>query len=103
MLMYVESRCTIAACSNVTNQNVFWKVRNANLHQVISYDLLHADDCGFWGDHLFTQIKARVMELGRSAIVKIDVQYIFLSLWVVLSADYPKNGCISALERAESL
>ncbi|KAJ7757236.1 hypothetical protein DFH07DRAFT_868144 [Mycena maculata] len=57
--------------------NAFWKVGNSDPHRAISYDPLHADDGGFWGDHLFAQIKARVTELGRSAIVKIDAQYIF--------------------------
>ncbi|KAJ7686006.1 hypothetical protein B0H17DRAFT_1169830 [Mycena rosella] len=41
-------------------------------HEAISYDPLHADDGGFWGDHLFAQFKAQITELGRPAIVKID-------------------------------
>ncbi|KAJ7783949.1 hypothetical protein DFH07DRAFT_764319 [Mycena maculata] len=61
--------------------NVFWKVGNADPHKAISYDPLHADDGGFWGDHLFAQIKARVTELGRSAIVKIDTQMAAFPRW----------------------
>ncbi|KAJ7508184.1 hypothetical protein B0H11DRAFT_1848468 [Mycena galericulata] len=52
-------------------ENAFWKIRGSDPHAAISYDPLHADDGGFWGDHLFAQIKARVTELGRAAIVQI--------------------------------
>ncbi|KAJ7862034.1 hypothetical protein B0H14DRAFT_2575682 [Mycena olivaceomarginata] len=55
--------------------NVFWKIHGSDPHEAISYDPLHADDGGFWGDHLFSQFKARIEALGRSAIVKIDSQY----------------------------
>ncbi|KAJ7687779.1 hypothetical protein B0H14DRAFT_2653696 [Mycena olivaceomarginata] len=49
--------------------NVFWKIAGSDPYKAISYDPLHADDGGFWGDHLFAQIKGRVEELGRQAIV----------------------------------
>ncbi|KAJ7328476.1 hypothetical protein DFH08DRAFT_916712 [Mycena albidolilacea] len=52
--------------------NVFWKIAGSDPYKAISYDPLHADDGGFWGDHLFAQIKALVEELGRQAIVQID-------------------------------
>ncbi|KAJ6553889.1 hypothetical protein B0H10DRAFT_1848500, partial [Mycena sp. CBHHK59/15] len=55
-------------------ENAFWKIEGSDPHTAISYDPLHADDGGFWGDHLFAQIKARTMVLGRAAIVKIDSQ-----------------------------
>jgi len=55
---------------------VFWKIGGSDPHEAISYDPLHADDGGFWGDHLFGQLKARVEELGRPAIVQIDAQYV---------------------------
>ncbi|KAJ7708057.1 hypothetical protein B0H17DRAFT_1156021 [Mycena rosella] len=61
--------------------NVFWKIGNTDPHEAISYDPLHADDGGFWGDHLFGQLKARVTELGRAAIVKIDAQMAKFPRW----------------------
>ncbi|KAJ7075495.1 hypothetical protein B0H15DRAFT_925434 [Mycena belliarum] len=61
--------------------NVFWKIGNTDPHSAISYDPLHADDGGFWGDHIFAQIKARVTELGREAIVKIDTQMSKFPRW----------------------
>ncbi|KAJ6473947.1 hypothetical protein DFH09DRAFT_1293679 [Mycena vulgaris] len=62
-------------------ENTFWKIKDSDPHAAISYDPLHADDGGFWGDHLFTQIKARVTELGRAAIVKIDAQMAMFPRW----------------------
>ncbi|KAJ7088189.1 hypothetical protein C8R44DRAFT_836122 [Mycena epipterygia] len=61
--------------------NVFWKMNGSDPHEAISYDPLHADDGGFWGDHLFGQLKARVEELGRPAIVKIDAQMAAFPRW----------------------
>ncbi|KAJ7708065.1 hypothetical protein B0H17DRAFT_1156022 [Mycena rosella] len=61
--------------------NVFWKIGNTDPHEAISYDPLHADDGGFWGDHLFGQLKARVPELGRAVIVKIDAQMAKFPRW----------------------
>ncbi|KAJ7447334.1 hypothetical protein B0H11DRAFT_2335669, partial [Mycena galericulata] len=62
-------------------ENSFWKIRGSDPHAAISYDPLHADDGGFWGDHLFAQIKARVTELGRAAIVQIDLQMAAFPRW----------------------
>ncbi|KAJ7764640.1 hypothetical protein DFH07DRAFT_738222 [Mycena maculata] len=62
-------------------ENALWKIRGSDPHAAISYDPLHADDGGFWGDHLFAQIKARVTELGRAAIVKIDSQMAAFPRW----------------------
>ncbi|KAJ6569359.1 hypothetical protein B0H19DRAFT_939007 [Mycena capillaripes] len=61
--------------------NALWKIRGSDPHSAISYDPLHTDDGGFWGDHLFPQIKERVEALGRSAIAKIDVQMAAFPRW----------------------
>ncbi|KAJ7078038.1 hypothetical protein B0H15DRAFT_789221 [Mycena belliarum] len=61
--------------------NVFWKIGNTDPHEAISYDPLHADDGGFWGDHLFAQFKARITEQGRAATVKIDTQMSKFPRW----------------------
>ncbi|KAF8214910.1 hypothetical protein K438DRAFT_1901905 [Mycena galopus ATCC 62051] len=61
--------------------NVFWKIRGSDPYKAISYDPLHADDGGFWGDHLFPIFKARVEALGRPAIVKIESQMAVFPRW----------------------
>ncbi|KAJ7046207.1 hypothetical protein C8F04DRAFT_1322991, partial [Mycena alexandri] len=65
-------------------ENAVWKIRGSDPHAAISYDPLHADDGGFWGDHLFAQIKARVTELGRAATVQIDTQMAAFPRWRAL-------------------
>ncbi|KAJ6630015.1 hypothetical protein B0H10DRAFT_2184050 [Mycena sp. CBHHK59/15] len=61
--------------------NLFWKIRGSYPHEAISHDPLHADDGGFWGGHLLVQITARVTELGRAPIVKIDAQMAAFPHW----------------------
>ncbi|KAJ7876625.1 hypothetical protein B0H13DRAFT_2235988 [Mycena leptocephala] len=62
-------------------ENAFWKIRGADPHKALSFDPLHADDGGFWGSHLFSEIKKRATELGREAIVKIDEQFAAFPHW----------------------
>ncbi|KAJ7184441.1 hypothetical protein C8R46DRAFT_1064066 [Mycena filopes] len=62
-------------------ENAMWKIKGSDPHAAISYDPLHADDGGFFDDHLFPQIKARVTELGRAAIVQIDSQMSAFPRW----------------------
>ncbi|KAJ7111639.1 hypothetical protein C8R43DRAFT_1091525 [Mycena crocata] len=62
-------------------ENCFWKIKDSDPHAAISYDPLHADDSGLWGDHLFGQIKDRVNDLGRAAIVKIESQIAAFPPW----------------------
>ncbi|KAJ7914598.1 hypothetical protein B0H13DRAFT_2250692 [Mycena leptocephala] len=62
-------------------ENAFWKIRGADPHKALSFDPLHADDGGFWGSHLFSEIKKRATELGREAIVKIDEQFAAFPRW----------------------
>ncbi|KAJ6524306.1 hypothetical protein B0H19DRAFT_1085294 [Mycena capillaripes] len=59
--------------------NAFWKIRGADPHSAISYDPLHSDDGGFWGDYPFAQIKERVT--AREAIVKFDAQMAAFPHW----------------------
>ncbi|KAJ7687097.1 hypothetical protein B0H17DRAFT_1302090 [Mycena rosella] len=61
--------------------NVFWNAKGSDPHEAISYDPLHADDSGFWNDHLFKEIKERATELGRAEIAKIDAQYDAFPRW----------------------
>ncbi|KAJ7877138.1 hypothetical protein B0H13DRAFT_2235919 [Mycena leptocephala] len=61
--------------------NALWKIKGSDPHEAISYNPLHADDGGFWGTHLFGQIKQRVTELGREAIVKIEEQFAAFPRW----------------------
>ncbi|KAJ7824944.1 hypothetical protein B0H13DRAFT_1918851 [Mycena leptocephala] len=56
-------------------------LRDVERCRSLSFDPLHADDGGFWGSHLFSEIKKRATELGREAIVKIDEQFAAFPHW----------------------
>ncbi|KAJ7215097.1 hypothetical protein B0H12DRAFT_1205697 [Mycena haematopus] len=60
-------------------ENVFWKI-NTDPHKAISFDRLHSYG-GLWTDHLFAQIKARVVAKGRPAIAKVDKQMSAMPRW----------------------
>ncbi|KAJ7710748.1 hypothetical protein B0H17DRAFT_1123862 [Mycena rosella] len=61
-------------------ENVFWRIGNTDPHATCSFDRLHAYG-GLWTDHLFTQIKLRVIEKGRNAVAKIDKQMSLMPRW----------------------
>ncbi|KAJ7099596.1 hypothetical protein B0H15DRAFT_1002950 [Mycena belliarum] len=61
-------------------ENVFWRIANSDPHKACSFDRLHAYG-GLWTDHIFAQIKLRVLEKGRPAIIKIDEQMSSMPRW----------------------
>ncbi|KAJ7681176.1 hypothetical protein B0H17DRAFT_1161164 [Mycena rosella] len=61
-------------------ENVFWRIGNTDPHAACSFDRLHAYG-GLWTDHLFAQIKLRVIEKGRNAVAKIDKQMSLMPRW----------------------
>jgi hypothetical protein len=48
-------------------------VANSDPHLALSFDRLHANHGGMF-DHLYTQLKLRIENLGRAAVKKIDDQ-----------------------------
>jgi len=62
----------------LASQNCFWKVSHCNIHQALSFDCLHSDNAGMWGDHLWSELQFWLKDLGWEAIVKIDVKFVFL-------------------------
>ncbi|KAG2350216.1 hypothetical protein BDR05DRAFT_942722 [Suillus weaverae] len=47
--------------------NVLWEVENSNPHETFSFNPLHVNDIGNWGNHLFGELKTHVKALGREA------------------------------------
>ena len=45
-------------------------------HTMLSYDRLHYDAGGLWGDHLFPQALQHIDGLGRAANAKVEKQYV---------------------------
>ncbi|KAJ7695581.1 hypothetical protein B0H14DRAFT_3100500 [Mycena olivaceomarginata] len=61
--------------------NVFWKIANSDPHRAISFNRLHSHHSGLWGDHLFTQLKLHLKELGDRQSAKLDQQFDALPRW----------------------
>ncbi|KAJ7360797.1 hypothetical protein DFH08DRAFT_921182 [Mycena albidolilacea] len=61
--------------------NVFWIVANSDPHRAISFDRLHSHHSGLWGDHLFSQLKIHLKELGDRQSAKLDQQFDALPRW----------------------
>ncbi|KAG2741161.1 hypothetical protein P692DRAFT_201727134 [Suillus brevipes Sb2] len=61
--------------------NAFWEVENSNPHETLSFDPLHVNDLGNWGNHLFEELKICAKALGREAEATIDEQFNVFPRW----------------------
>ncbi|KAG1775238.1 hypothetical protein EV702DRAFT_1180452 [Suillus placidus] len=63
------NRCVMALIrglhSNCPCPNALWEVDNSNPHETLSFNPLHVNDLGNWGNHLFGELKAHVKALGQ--------------------------------------
>ncbi|KAG2038095.1 hypothetical protein BDR03DRAFT_933759 [Suillus americanus] len=62
-------------------ENCFRKVSYCDVHQALSFDHLHTNNGGMWGDHLWSELQFWLEDLGREAAVKIDVNFDALPRW----------------------
>lgn len=55
-------------------QNAFFKLAHGDPYAAVSFDLLHFQDGGLWGAHLFVQVKARILKLSnaRASSAQVD-------------------------------
>ncbi|KAH9024194.1 hypothetical protein EDB85DRAFT_2075196 [Lactarius pseudohatsudake] len=58
--------------------NVFWEVCNSDPHRALSFDRLHSNNSGLFGDHLLSRLKELVT---RDNAVKIDQQFDLAPRW----------------------
>ena len=61
----------------IASQNCFWKVSHCDVHRALSFDRLHTNNAGMWGNHLWSELQFWLAELGREAVVKVDVKFVF--------------------------
>ncbi|KAI9432013.1 hypothetical protein H4582DRAFT_2194400 [Lactarius indigo] len=82
-----EARCldNAAECESFLSMyglrnvdNIFWEVCNSDPHRALSFDRLHSNNSGIFGDHLFENLKKFV---GRSDAAKIDRQFGLVPRW----------------------
>jgi hypothetical protein len=62
----------------LASQNCFWKVSHCDVHRALSFDRLHTNNAGMWGDHLWSELQFWLKELGRTAVVKVDAKFVLL-------------------------
>ncbi|KAG2103715.1 uncharacterized protein F5147DRAFT_746667 [Suillus discolor] len=76
-----EKEKQLKAYSLCDVENCFWKVSHCDVHRALSFDRLHSNNAGMWGDHLWSELQFWLKDLGREAIVKIDVNFDALPRW----------------------
>ncbi|KAG2138254.1 hypothetical protein BD769DRAFT_1384774 [Suillus cothurnatus] len=57
------------------------EVSHCDIHRALSFDHLHSNNAGMWGDHLWSELQFWLKDLGREAIVKIDANFDALPRW----------------------
>ncbi|KAG2336213.1 hypothetical protein BDR05DRAFT_1006072 [Suillus weaverae] len=62
-------------------ENCFGKVSYCDIHRALSFDCLHINNAGMWGDHLWSELQFWLEDLGREAAVKIDANFDALPRW----------------------
>jgi len=64
-----------------TRKNVFWKIKNSDPFEALSFDRLHTLPGGMFRHHLWGDLKKCIEELGREAAAKIDDMYVCLLIF----------------------
>ena len=58
-----------------TTQSVFWNLGNSDPYRALSFDRLHTNNLGMFGDHLWKTIKQIVKVEGRLALGILEDMY----------------------------
>ncbi|KAI9430290.1 hypothetical protein H4582DRAFT_1824479 [Lactarius indigo] len=63
--------------------NVFWHVNNSDPYRVLSFDRLHANNNGIFGNHLWKRFKGLFKDtlIGRAATTKLEQQFNLAPRW----------------------
>lgn len=57
-------------------QNAFTSIRNCDIHRAISFDSLHTDQSGIWGEYLEGDLRLKIEICPRDIAAKLDEQYV---------------------------
>ena len=55
-------------------QSVFWALKNSDPHKSLSFDCLHNNNLGMFGNHLWKPMKQIVEAKGRQALANVEAQ-----------------------------
>ncbi|KAF9783985.1 hypothetical protein BJ322DRAFT_1007764 [Thelephora terrestris] len=67
-----ESEEILKNCGLRDIDNIFWKIKNSDPHDTLSFDRLHTFPGGLFRHHLWVHAKTHAQELGRAACTTID-------------------------------
>ncbi|KAG2142230.1 uncharacterized protein EDB93DRAFT_1241592 [Suillus bovinus] len=74
-------------------ENIFSRILHVNVHRALSFDHLHTNKEGLWGDHLWKEVKFWIMDLRREAAVKLNKKYmIVFAAHDILTSSHCKLG-----------
>ncbi|KAG1896735.1 uncharacterized protein F5891DRAFT_1245689 [Suillus fuscotomentosus] len=74
-------------------ENVFSRILHVDVHRALSFDRLHTNKEGLWGDHLWKEVKFWILDLGREAAVKLDKKFmIIFAAQDILTSSHCKLG-----------
>ncbi|EDQ99267.1 uncharacterized protein LACBIDRAFT_335192 [Laccaria bicolor S238N-H82] len=62
-------------------ENVFWMCHGSDIHKALSFDRLHAYHGGLFSDHLLSEFKMIINELGKASAKLLDMQFDEMPLW----------------------
>lgn len=57
-------------------KNAFYQMTYSDPYDALSFDRLHTNHGGLFGDHLWPQIKKSIESLGRQAATQVDDLYV---------------------------
>ncbi|KAG2116194.1 hypothetical protein BD769DRAFT_1629852 [Suillus cothurnatus] len=87
-------------------KNVFSRIRHVDVHQALSFDRLHTNEEGLWGDHLWKEVKFWISDLGHEAAVKLDKNFDGLPRWPdlthfssVIAVDFTDGSVLGDLSK----
>ncbi|KAG1890418.1 uncharacterized protein F5891DRAFT_1131709 [Suillus fuscotomentosus] len=87
-------------------ENVFSRILHVDVHRALSFDRLHTNEEGLWGDHLWKEVKFWILDLGHEAAVKLDKNFDELPRWPnlthfssVVAVDFTDGSVLSDLSK----
>ncbi|KAG1814111.1 hypothetical protein EV424DRAFT_1348837 [Suillus variegatus] len=87
-------------------ENVFSRILHVDVHRALSFDRLHTNEEGLWGDHLWKEVKFWILDLGREAAVKLNKNFDELPRWPnlthfssVIAVDFTDGSVLGDLSK----
>ncbi|KAG1895997.1 uncharacterized protein F5891DRAFT_1280887 [Suillus fuscotomentosus] len=105
-----EEQCIMALIRGLKGKfpcpNVFSRILHVDVHRALSFNRLHTNEEGLWGDHLWKEVKFWILDLGHEAAVKLDKNFDELPRWPnlthfssVVAVDFTNGSVLGDLSK----